>query len=235
MPSLKPKDFHKRLCELQDELAESADEANQPYGPEELQQPGNAEHLNLCRLVVEWVQQQTIIAWTQHLQYGHVRATRMIRKLLADPPMSTASSTQAGTTMKMSWSTLDSNVADGNRMLTSASSKEVCIQGLLATDIVQLPKTRGVQPIPGTVRATKELRRSQSHKPDARPDKAGGRIKGTLGDIDPLNKVPLKRARSRVQKGYPLRGLPNTNPNKGHRKLKQACSCSDRRKLNLSL
>ena len=44
----------------------------------------------------------------------------------------------------------------------------------------------------------------------------GGRIKGTLGDIDPLNKVPLKplkRARSRVQKGYPLRGLPNTTPN----------------------
>ena len=33
----------------------------------------------------------------------------------------------------------------------------------------------------------------------------GGRIKGTFGDIDPLNKVPLKRARSRVQKGYPLR------------------------------
>ena len=24
----------------------------------------------------------------------------------------------------------------------------------------------------------------------------GGRIKGTLGDIDPLNKVPLKRART---------------------------------------
>ena len=42
----------------------------------------------------------------------------------------------------------------------------------------------------------------------------GGRIKGTLGDIDPLNKVPLKRARSRVQKGYPLRGLPNTTPYK---------------------
>ena len=41
----------------------------------------------------------------------------------------------------------------------------------------------------------------------------GGRIKGTLGDIDPLNKVPLKRARSRVQKGYPLRGLANTTPN----------------------
>ena len=40
----------------------------------------------------------------------------------------------------------------------------------------------------------------------------GGRIKGTFGDIDPLNKVPLKRARSRVQKGYPLRGLPNTTP-----------------------
>ena len=40
----------------------------------------------------------------------------------------------------------------------------------------------------------------------------GGRIKGTLGDIDPLNKVPLKRARSRVQKGYPLRDLANTTP-----------------------
>ena len=40
----------------------------------------------------------------------------------------------------------------------------------------------------------------------------GGRIKGTLGDIDSLNKVPLKRARSRVEKGYPLRGLPNTTP-----------------------
>ena len=36
----------------------------------------------------------------------------------------------------------------------------------------------------------------------------GVRIRGTLGDIDPLNKVPFKRARSRVQKGYPLRGLP---------------------------
>ena len=42
------------------------------------------------------------------------------------------------------------------------------------------------------------------------PINVGGRIKGTLGDIDPLNKVPLKRARSRVQKGYALRGLPNT-------------------------
>ena len=29
----------------------------------------------------------------------------------------------------------------------------------------------------------------------------GVRIRGTLGDIDPLNKVPCKRARSRVQKG----------------------------------
>ena len=34
--------------------------------------------------------------------------------------------------------------------------------------------------------------------------KLGVGIKGTLGDIDPLNKVPFKRARSRVQKGYPL-------------------------------
>ena len=29
----------------------------------------------------------------------------------------------------------------------------------------------------------------------------GVRISGTLGDIDPLNKVPFKRATSRVQKG----------------------------------
>ena len=38
----------------------------------------------------------------------------------------------------------------------------------------------------------------------------GVRIRGTLGDIDPLNKVPFKRARIRVQKGPPLRGLLNT-------------------------
>ena len=29
----------------------------------------------------------------------------------------------------------------------------------------------------------------------------GARIRGTLGDIDPLNKIPFKRARSRVKKG----------------------------------
>ena len=29
----------------------------------------------------------------------------------------------------------------------------------------------------------------------------GLRMRGTLGDIDPLNKVPVKRATSRVQKG----------------------------------
>ena len=50
----------------------------------------------------------------------------------------------------------------------------------------------------------------RTHAPNN--SKLGGRIKGTLGDIDPLNKVPSKRARSRVQKGYPLRGLPNTTP-----------------------
>ena len=38
----------------------------------------------------------------------------------------------------------------------------------------------------------------------------GVRIRGTLGDLDPLSKVPFKRATSRVQKGPPLRGLPNT-------------------------
>ena len=31
--------------------------------------------------------------------------------------------------------------------------------------------------------------------------KLGVRIRGTLGDIDPDNKVPFKRATSRVQKG----------------------------------
>ena len=53
----------------------------------------------------------------------------------------------------------------------------------------------------------------------------GVRIRGTLGDIDPLNKVPFKRARSRVKKslkgtlkaalkgtlkGTPEGGLPET-------------------------
>ena len=42
----------------------------------------------------------------------------------------------------------------------------------------------------------------------------GDRIKGTLGDRDPLNKVPFKRAISRVQKG-PSKGvsliLPRSN------------------------
>ena len=35
-------------------------------------------------------------------------------------------------------------------------------------------------------------------------------MRGTLGDMDPLNKGPFKRARSRVKKGFSLRGLPNT-------------------------
>ena len=38
----------------------------------------------------------------------------------------------------------------------------------------------------------------------------GVRIRGTLGDIDPLNQVLFQRARSRVKKGPLLRGLPNT-------------------------
>ena len=37
----------------------------------------------------------------------------------------------------------------------------------------------------------------------------GFRIRDTLRDIDPLTKVPFKRATSRVQNGPPLRGLPN--------------------------
>ena len=40
----------------------------------------------------------------------------------------------------------------------------------------------------------------------------GLRIRGTLGDIDPLNKVPFKRARIQKQgsERSPLRGLPST-------------------------
>ena len=34
----------------------------------------------------------------------------------------------------------------------------------------------------------------------------GVRMRGTLGDIDPLNKLPFKRARSGAQKG-PLEGV----------------------------
>ena len=36
----------------------------------------------------------------------------------------------------------------------------------------------------------------------------GVRIRKTLGDIDPLNKVPFKRATSGVQKGSPLKKGP---------------------------
>ena len=38
----------------------------------------------------------------------------------------------------------------------------------------------------------------------------GVRIGGTLGEMDPLNKVPFKGSTSRVQKGPLLEGLPNT-------------------------
>ena len=40
--------------------------------------------------------------------------------------------------------------------------------------------------------------------------KLGVRIRGTPGDIDPLNKAPFKRAISRVKKGPLLSGLPST-------------------------
>ena len=55
--------------------------------------------------------------------------------------------------------------------------------------------------------------REKCKPPNRRNVNAGVRIRGALGDIDPLNKVPSKRARSRVQKGLLLRGLPKTlNP-----------------------
>ena len=49
-------------------------------------------------------------------------------------------------------------------------------------------------------------------------------IRGTLGDIDPLKKVPFKRARSRVQKvpfyGVSL-GLPRNKPSKMLHEIRQ--------------
>ena len=39
----------------------------------------------------------------------------------------------------------------------------------------------------------------------------GVRIRGTLGDVDPLNRVHFKRATSRVQKG-PLYGVSQILP-----------------------
>ena len=39
----------------------------------------------------------------------------------------------------------------------------------------------------------------------------GVRIRGTLGDMGPLNKV----SKEWVKKGYPLRGLPNNTPKLG--------------------
>ena len=43
----------------------------------------------------------------------------------------------------------------------------------------------------------------------------GVRIRGTLGDMGPLDKVPFKRSKEWVKKGYPLRGLPNNTPKLG--------------------
>ena len=48
--------------------------------------------------------------------------------------------------------------------------------------------------------------------------KLGARIKGTLGDIDPLSKVPSRRATSRAKKGPPYGvslSIPGKNPNLG--------------------
>ena len=56
----------------------------------------------------------------------------------------------------------------------------------------------------------RDFGRSVPHTPNSKSLNLGVRIRGTLGDIDPLNKVPFKRARSRVQKGSPLMGLPST-------------------------
>ena len=36
----------------------------------------------------------------------------------------------------------------------------------------------------------------------------GDRIRGTLGDIDPLNRVPCSESQKRVKKGFPFKGPP---------------------------
>ena len=36
----------------------------------------------------------------------------------------------------------------------------------------------------------------------------GDRIRGTLGDIDPLNKVPVSESQKRVKKGFPFKAPP---------------------------
>ena len=41
-----------------------------------------------------------------------------------------------------------------------------------------------------------------------RRSQIGVTIRGECGDIDPLNNVPSKRARSRAKKGDPLKGSP---------------------------
>ena len=54
------------------------------------------------------------------------------------------------------------------------------------------------------------LRSCEGWRPSSDPSFRGVRIRGTLGDIDPLNKVPFKKAIIRVKKRPFLRGLPNT-------------------------
>ena len=34
------------------------------------------------------------------------------------------------------------------------------------------------------------------------------RVRGTLGDRDPLNKVPVEESQKRVEKGFPFKGPP---------------------------
>ena len=38
--------------------------------------------------------------------------------------------------------------------------------------------------------------------------KLGDRIRGTLGDTDPLSKVPVEESQKRVKKGFPVKGPP---------------------------
>ena len=47
----------------------------------------------------------------------------------------------------------------------------------------------------------------------SRHQELGGRIRGTLGDIDPLNTAPFKRAISKVKKG-PFQGVSLMLPRK---------------------
>ena len=70
-----------------------------------------------------------------------------------------------------------------------------------------LPPCLGIDAV-GATRRVAHRRAPGRGTPGAmsQPDFIGVRIRGTLGDIDPLNEVPFKGATTRTKKG-PLKGV----------------------------